>query len=399
MKNIRNNILIILIFSMMAYSQNNAALSKIENLVKTGSVVMNDENGERILSINEDKKLVPASIIKILTSQIAIDLLGEDYRFETEFYTNDNNELIIKGHGDPFLISDEIRLIADNLKGNGISTLNKIYLDHSYFTNDLTIPGVSKTNDPYNALNGATVVNFNTINVYKDKNGKVTSGEPETPLTPLAKQKANVIARGTKQRINLSDNRADCHRYAGELFIEIFKEKGIVVKNKIVDEIVVDDSWELVYTHKNTRPISEVIKGLLKYSNNYIANQIFLEIGAKKLGTPATLGKGKTVFERYIRENLHLSSEELKMVEGSGISRSNMLSGKIMVEIVEKFKPNAQLLSLKKGQLVKSGTLSGVYNYAGYIKTNKGLRSFSIITNQGENYRDSILSLLAKYEI
>ncbi len=399
MKITKNVLLIILAVFVSVYSQNNATFSKIKNLIKTGSVVMNDENGERILSINEDQKLVPASIVKVLTSQIALDILGEDFRFETELFTNDNGDLIIKGNGDPFLISDEIRLIADNIKRNGIKSVNRIYLDHSYFTEELTIPGVSKSNDPYNALNGATVVNFNTINVYKDKNGNVTSGEPETPLTPLAKRKANVISRGTKQRINLSDNRADCHRYAGELFIEIFKEKGISITSTQVDELVADDSWELVYTHKNTRTISEVIRGLLKYSNNFIANQIFLTIGARKVGTPASLEKGKKIFEQYIIDKLHLSSEKLRMVEGSGISRNNMLSGNIMVEIMERFKPNADLLSLKKGQLVKSGTLTGVYNYAGYIKTSKGLRSFSIITNQGQNYRDSILSLLAKYEI
>lgn len=399
MKKIKLSILLILMIVVSTFSQSSATLSKIKNLVKTGSVVMNDENGERILSINEDQELVPASIIKILTSQIALDLLGEDYRFETEILRNDKYDIVIKGHGDPFLISDEIRLIADKLKKKGTTSINRIYLDHSYFTNDLTIPGVSKTNDPYNALNGATVVNFNTINVYRDKNGVITSGEPETPLTPLAKSKGSTIIRGTKQRINLSDNREDCHQYAGELFIEIFKEKGISIKNTEVGKIIADDSWSLVYTHKNTRPITEVIKGLLKYSNNYIANQIFLEIGAKKLGTPATLNKGKTIFEKYIKENLHLTSEDLKMIEGSGISRSNMVTGNIMVEIVEKFKPNAELLSTKKGQLVKSGTLTGVYNYAGYIKTSKGLRSFAIITNQGQNYRDSILSLLVKYEI
>lgn len=399
MKKVEVSLLIVFTMFIAIYAQSNTSLAKIKKLVKSGSVVMNDESGERILSINEDQNFVPASIIKILTSQIAIDLLGEDYRFETEFFTNDKSDLIVKGHGDPFLISDEIRLIADNLKKNGIESINSIYLDHSYFTSDLTIPGVSKSNDPYNALNGATVVNFNTINVKKDKSGKITSGEPETPLTPLAKRKANVIIPGTTQRINLSDNRSDCHRYAGELFIEIFKEKGIAVKNSEVSKLQADNSWRLVYTHKNSRTISEVIKGLLKYSNNYIANQIFLEIGATKEGTPASLEKGKKIFEKYIHDRLNITSEELKMVEGSGISRSNMISGNIMVEIMERFKSNAELLSLKKGHYVKSGTLTGVYNYAGYIKTEEGLRSFSIITNQNENYRDSILKLLSEYDI
>lgn len=96
MKITKNVLLIILAVFVSVYSQNNATFSKIKNLIKTGSVVMNDENGERILSINEDQKLVPASIVKVLTSQIALDILGEDFRFETELFTNDNGDLIIK---------------------------------------------------------------------------------------------------------------------------------------------------------------------------------------------------------------------------------------------------------------------------------------------------------------
>jgi D-alanyl-D-alanine carboxypeptidase/D-alanyl-D-alanine-endopeptidase (penicillin-binding protein 4) len=326
-----------------------------------------------------------------------MDLLGKDYRFTTEFFVNDNLDLLIKGHGDPFLISDEIRVIADSLKAHGIASVNKIMLDHSYFISDLTIPGVSKTNDPYNALNGATVVNFNTINVKKTNSGIIISGELETPLTPLAQKKAATFRAGSKQRINLSDNRDDCHRYAGELFTVIFKEKGISVSDTNIGETESDETWKLVYTHKNIRDITEVIKGLLKYSNNYIANQIFLEIGAQKIGAPASLAKGKIVFEKYIRDNLNLSSKELRMIEGSGISRSNSVTGDVMVGIMEKFKPNAKLLPIKKGQLVKSGTLTGVYNYAGYIKTSNGLRAFSIMLNQKQNFRDSILKLLAEY--
>lgn len=398
-KKIQYIVLSILCLSLLIYADNSLTINKIKKLIQNGSVVLNDESGERLLSINADQKLVPASIVKVLTSQIAIDILGEDYRFQTEFFINDKKDLSIKGHGDPFLVSDEIRIIADRLKSEGVISVNQIYLDHSYFDENLTIPGVSKSSDPYNALNGATVVNFNTINVKKTSTGEIISGEEETPLTPLAIKKASKFRPGIKQRVNLSDNRVDCHQYAGELFIEIFKEKGIKVLNSQIGYTDLNQDWNLVYIHENSREISDVIKGLLKYSNNYIANQIFLEIGAKEITSPATLEKGKKTFEKYIQDNLNLSSEELKMVEGSGISRSNSLSGNIMVEIMEKFKANANLLSKKQGHLVKSGTLSGVYNYAGYIKTQDGLRSFSIMTNQNQNYRDSILKLLAQYDI
>lgn len=387
----------IFMLTIASYAQNTTVIAKIKTLTQNGSVVLNDENGERLISINAEKKFVPASIIKVLTSQIALDILGKDYRFKTAFYVNDSADLLIRGNGDPFLVSDEIRAIAIKLKKAGVTSIDQIFLDHSYFVKNLAIPGVAKSSDPYNALNGATVVNFNTINVKKTTAGKIISGEPETPLTPLAMKKAGRLGAGRKERVNLSANVEDCHQYAGELFRVIFKEVGIEVTEDLIGKSVADKSWKLVYTHKNSRTMSDVIVGLLKYSNNYIANQIFLELGAKKIGTPASLENGHTVYSKYITEVLGLSSDELNVVEGSGISRSNSVTGNIMVGIMDKFKPNANLLSLKKGHFVKSGTLTGVYNYVGYIKTEKGLRSFSIMLNQKNNYRDSILKLLAEY--
>ena len=68
-----------------------------------------------------------------------------------------------------------------------------------------------------------------------------------------------------------------------------------------------------------------------------------------------------------------------------------------MVNIMEEFRGYAHLLSLKKGIPLKSGTLTGVHNYAGYIKTGRGLRPFVIILNQKRFTRDKILGLLDEY--
>jgi D-alanyl-D-alanine carboxypeptidase len=48
----------------------------------------------------------------------------------------------------------------------------------------------------------------------------------------------------------------------------------------------------------------------------------------------------------------------------------------------------------KNGVLIKSGTMSGVYSYAGYFRSNGGLAGFAIILNQAENRRDEVLAIL-----
>ncbi len=360
--------------------------------------MLNDENGAPLIALNPDSPFIPASIIKVLTALIALDILGPDFRFKTECYTNSKNDLIIKGYGDPFLVSDEIRLLAEELKKKGLKYINRLILDNSYFTYDINIPGISSSSNPYDALNGAIVVNFNTINIKKDADGKIASAEDETPLTPLAIKKASNLSPSTTQRINLSVQRTECIGYAAELFRAIFREKGLSVADTAFVEASVGGNVTPFITYYNSRSLKEILQGLLKYSNNFIANQIFLVIGAHRKGPPAILEKSAETFDSYIRDNLKIPPSELVMVEGSGISRNNIVSGRVMAAIMERFKPHAHLLTANKnGHLIKSGTLNGVYNYAGYIKTPRGLRSFVIILNQQQNNRDSILRILERY--
>lgn len=372
------------------------AVSRILKLVDKGAVVLCDEQGSPIVSHNPDQLLVPASIVKILTARTAFDVLGEEYRFKTEFFVDTGNTLAIKGWGDPYLISEEIDTIVTRLRAKGLANVRRLALDRSAFVPAITIPGVSRTLNPYDAINGALVVNFNTINVRRDRQGTVHSGEPVTPLTPLARAKAAAISPGTSQRINLTRDQSECLRYAGELFGALLGEENVDIDIREVGDGE-RHGWRLLHRHENTRDLAEVVKGLMKYSNNFIANQIFLTVGATKLGYPATLEKSVSFYREYLVKDLGLPPEEVALVEGSGISRDNRITARTMIAALTKFVDHAELLSAKGSALLKSGTLSGVYNYAGYIKTTRGLRPFVIILNQSRNTRDSILKLLTDY--
>ena len=88
------------------------------------------------------------------------------------------------------------------------------------------------------------------------------------------------------------------------------------------------------------------------------------------------------------------------MTEGSGLSRRNRITVQAMLVILDRFKPYASLLprTSKNHQdiLVKSGTLTGVYSYAGYFVHESSLDDFVLILNQENNTRDRLLALLAK---
>ena len=118
---------------------------------------------------------------------------------------------------------------------------------------------------------------------------------------------------------------------------------------------------------------------------------------AKQYGYPATWDKGRRALAEFMREKLDLSERAIKMVEGSGLSRKNRVSASAMLTLLHAFKPYGHLLPLEDGRRIKSGTLKGVYSYAGYFTDSGGLDSFVLILNQSGNKRDKLLELLERY--
>src|SRR6476661_3716058 len=116
---------------------------KIAALAPSGIVLVVDENGNELIAQNADKPFAPASVTKIVTAWLAMQVLGGDYRFETKFYLDKDRVLYVRGGGDPFLISEELAPLAQELVAAiGKEPLTGIVLDASYYPNDLRIPGI-----------------------------------------------------------------------------------------------------------------------------------------------------------------------------------------------------------------------------------------------------------------
>src|SRR5205085_9825570 len=131
-----------------------------------------------------------------------------------------------------------------------------IVLDASHYPSNLRIPGIEDTNNAYDALNSALAVNFNTIDAVRRGN-KVSSGEKQTPITPLAI--AQFRERGPKgsSRISLSQDPTVSLQYAGELIAAFIKRAGGSVKGKISTGTV-PEGLKPVYVHRQSRPLSKM---------------------------------------------------------------------------------------------------------------------------------------------
>src|SRR5215207_9877781 len=124
---------------------------KVTALAPRGLVLVMDANGNELVAQNADKPFVPASVTKIVTAWLAMEVLGGDYRFETRFYLDDKRVLYVRGGGDPFLISEELALLTPRLVAAvGKKPITGIVLDASYYPSNLRIPGIEDTGEAYN---------------------------------------------------------------------------------------------------------------------------------------------------------------------------------------------------------------------------------------------------------
>ncbi len=351
---------------------------KIEALAPKALVLVLDSKGNALIAQNAGQPFVPASVAKIVTAWLALEVLGSDYRFQTRFYLDDKRVLYVRGGGDPFLISEELSELATSLVAIiGKAPVTGIVVDASYFPSDLRIPGIENTGEAYNALNTALAVNFNTINAVR-KGKTVRSAEKQTPITPLAISQFRARGPNGRGRISLSQDPKVSLQYAGELIAAFIDRAGGSVKGDVSIGSV-PAGLKPVYVHLQSRPMSGILVELLKASNNYIANQVFLEIGAHRLGGPVSLAKSRKVASEMLAA--HGLAADIDLEEGAGISRGNRFTARGLAGVLTLFAPHANLLRSPDGSLTKTGSLAGVRTLAGYADTKNNGRVRLVISD------------------
>jgi len=337
-------------------------------------------SGAVLFSHNPDNERIPASTIKLLTALAAFHYLTTDFRFTTEFFTDNQANLKIKGQGDPLLISEVISDIAADLaiklQGSG-RRLNHLFLDNTFFASPITVPGVSGSAEPYDAPIGALCVNFNTVN-FRMENGAFVSAEPQTPLLPMVLP--GIKATGlTKGRITLSHTQDEITYYSGRLFQYFLTEAGFAFSGRVkIEPVLPDDRPVLVYRSRFT--LDHIVDRMLEFSNNFMANQVFITMGARQYGAPGTLEKGVRAVQAYAKSKLGL--DKVVIAEGSGISRANRITAGDMLTVLDAFASHHTLMKRNRRLLYKTGHLRGIRTQVGFYEhPEKGLYPYVIFLN------------------
>ena len=386
--------LVIVSFAVQANSDQ--VFSK-QKFTDRDAVLVADQSGRVIYSWRADDLLVPASLTKLLTSYLAIQKWGLSHQFKTDFYQI-GSQLWVKGYGDPYLISEEIEQIAKQLKKYDLNDIKSIHVDASYFSQVL-VPGRSSVNDPYNAPLSAVSANFNTASLLRTAQG-IVSAEPQTPLTTTAKKIATnnntAIGIDKKIRLNLVDSKNAQTNFAEILAIKLGFPDATIIVNAELPHLA-----NSLYRHNNSHSLGSVLTGAMKYSNNFISNQVFLKLAEN----PAVNNLSFKHSQNYIVEILEndFSWQGAKIEEGAGLSRNNKLNALQIDELLLLLQPYKTIFkqvmsSDTTSVFAKTGTLNGVSNYAGFIELPHQQYRFVFMFNRSTpyGYRDQILKLLVK---
>ena len=361
-----------------------AVVSSIETVLgPQDSLILAAPDGSILASVRPHRPRIPASTLKLLTAAAALHHWGPQHRFATDFYRDAANNLIIKGYGDPLLVSEAMEAMAQEIKRkypgimDGVSDL---LLDDSFFTGPIQIPGVGPSLNPYDAPLGALSANFNTIKFKRNQQGALVSAEPQTPLVPLAMEQARQtgLAQG---RIRLNQRNQAATRYCGQLFRHFFTAAGIPVRGQVRPVAHLPPDCTLIVRQYSPFTLAEIIRQLMRYSNNFVANQLLMALGADYAAPPGSLDKGVAAVTAYGEKVLGL--KDFVIAEGSGISRQNRLTAHQLMRILDAFQPYAGLLRKGPDELYKTGTLNGIRTRAGYLLDDQGRRyPFAILLNE-----------------
>lgn len=378
-------IILLFIFPLKSIAGDLELIDNNPELHNAGVLLVSSQ-GQTLISSHAKTAFIPASTTKLVTAWLALNHWGEDYHFTTHFYLDDStNTLWVKGSGDPFLVSEELRIIARKLKKLGLHNIDAIGLDVSLFQADLSVPGATTTNNPYDAVPTAIAANFNTVAVKKVA-GKIISAEAQTPLTAFAEDLASrqsVSKRTLRMNTGFSSHNAE--HYFAELLAAFLRQQGIIVGEPVLWGKAPEET--AYYTHINSKTLAEIIRPMMKYSTNFIASQLILKLSAEHYQRPANFSD----VERYMKASLqeHLDWQIMRLKEGAGLSRDNKLSPEQLVQLLEAFRPWKHLLpEVAPGIYAKSGTLNKVSTLAGYaVDDNQQWNAFALMMKQSVSNR------------
>ncbi len=348
---------------------------------RVGIAVADPLTGQMLYERNADSAYSIASNAKIVTAAAALALLGPEYRYYTAVFAERIGgagavlgDLYVRGRGDPSFGTWSLAELADDIAHAGITRIRGgIVLDDSYFDEVILPPRFADVEDAgdehasYRAPIGALSLNFNTFNivvtpamsgrgparvVIEPPNDYVKIERAQVFTTTRGRNRLRVQTRaegdqmvvtvvGQMRRdrgvVRYRRRVLDPAQYFGQCLRAALEQRGVAVANRDVRRGPVPDS-ALRIAQRSSPPLAELIRGLGKYSNNYVAEMLLKTIGAEsgsgELEAPASWGDAVAAVSQFLIDEVGLAPGSFRFDNGSGLFDATAFTPRQMVHLL-----------------------------------------------------------------
>lgn len=407
---------------------------------EVGISVFDLTTGESLFQYQDEKLYRPASTEKIVTSVTALATLGTEYTMDTRLqYTgkieNDTlkGSLYLVGGFDPELMDEDLDSLVDVIARSGIRYIadtlaaDVSMTDSVYWGNGWSWDDAPESFQPYLSplMLNRGCVDVTVIPTQKDSLPQVicvpasdyyqvdndgVSKQPQAGPLKITRnwlhhgnviQISGNVTKETTRTLSIYDSKA----FFFHTFAKRLKERGVDFSQTAFADCPENDSLKVVSTlFVLQRPINEVLKQMMKESDNLCAESMFYHVAAHHARYKRVSDNdGTDAINHFIKESLGLNPEYYNIVDGSGVSLYNYVSPRLLLEYLKYAYRRAEIFHsfyealpiagidgtlehrMKKGKAyrnvhAKTGTVKGVSSLAGYAQASNGHRlAFSII--------------------
>jgi D-alanyl-D-alanine carboxypeptidase/D-alanyl-D-alanine-endopeptidase (penicillin-binding protein 4) len=403
--------------------------------VRWGILVQPLYKGQNLYSRDAQKYFTPASNTKLLTTAAALQQLGANFRIRTSVYQDGNNVVRVLGRGDPSFNDTQLVALARQLKVKGITQIEKLIADDSYFQGDIVHPSWEWEDvySDYGAPVNNLIVNQNVFSIklipqvvgkplqvawtdfsearlWQIINQSVTVEEKQPAFINVTRKLSGNVLRIQGQLAAKADPFlvkvpvVDPNNY----FLRRFRIALIGKKIRLRETAVVSggiNQEELAFVESPL--LSDLVMETNQNSNNLYAEALLRAIASQpKKPDQTTVNTALEVLKTTLTQ-LGVNSTGYVIVDGSGLSRHNLISPEALVQVLQGMAktPSSSVyraslpIAGKSGTLktrfqntpaegivqAKTGTVTGVVSLSGYVNSSKyDPLVFSIIVNQSE---------------
>jgi len=411
---------------------------------RVSALVVRAEDGKVLFERSPDRPLTPASNMKILTGMAALQTFGPTYRFETTVWADaapdaegNVGNLYVRGGGDPVMNSEDWWRLAADLRARGLLRVSgDLLLDDGAFDADRWHPDWGTVSSrAYHAPVGGLTANYGAFSVTVrpgDAAGDPVAVQVDPPVAYLSvSNRARTGHRGQRSTL-VVDRRAggggesvrvdgsvpagasprtfyrsvlDPTRYAGAVLRMQLSAVGISVAGELREAPLPETAVKLLAFEG--RPIGEIVRLFMKYSNNAVAESLVKAMGAHATGAPGSWSNGIPAY-RAALESLGVDLSDVTIVDGSGLSYRDKVTSRTLVGALrvarQSFRIGPELaaaLPIANGDgtlekrvegapgrvRAKTGLLNRVTSLSGFAALpDGGTAVFSVLTN---GYRSS----------